>query len=77
MKLGWGAPVSGGPTGTGTAATVVVDPETSIGTIGTDFVGLSFEKTHMMNGSLTSGNAGLIALFWGDLISRKYLPILS
>lgn len=63
MKLGWGTPVSGGPTGTGTAATVVVDPDTSIGTIGTDFVGLSFEKTHMMNGSLTSGNAGLIALF--------------
>jgi hypothetical protein len=63
VKLGWGTPVSGGPTGAGTTATVVVHGDNPVGTIGTDFVGLSFEKTHMMNGSLTSANTGLIGLF--------------
>jgi hypothetical protein len=56
---GWGP---GGPMGTGTPAAVTVDPATTIGTIGPDFVGVSYEKTHIMNGSLTSTNAGLIAL---------------
>jgi hypothetical protein len=49
--------------GTGTAATVTVDPDTTVGTIGADFTGFSFEKTHVMNGSLTSNNTNLIALY--------------
>jgi hypothetical protein len=57
---GWGP---GGPMGTGTPATVTVDPSTTIGTIGPNFLGFSYEKTHIMNGSLTSDNTGLIALY--------------
>jgi hypothetical protein len=60
---GWGTPVTGGPTGTGIAATVTVDPRTTVGTIGADFTGFSSEKTHIMNGSLTSNNTDLIALY--------------
>jgi len=60
---GWGTPVTGGPTGTGIAATVTVDPGTTVGTIGADFTGFSVEKTHIMNGSLTSNNTNLIALY--------------
>ena len=58
---GWGTPVPGGPSGTGTAATVTVDPGTTVGTIGADFTGFSYEKTHIMNGSLASSNTNLIA----------------
>ena len=61
--LGWGTPASGGPTGTGTAAAVTVDPGTTVGTIGADFTGFSYEKTHIMNGSLTSNNMNLIGLY--------------
>jgi hypothetical protein len=61
--VGWGTPVTGGPTGTGTAATVTVDPGTTFGTIGADFIGFSFEKTHLANGSLTSNNTNMIALY--------------
>ena len=61
--IGWGTPVTGGPTGTGTPATVAVEPGTTVGTIGTDFIGFSYEKTHIMNGSLTSNNTNLIALY--------------
>src|SRR5262245_4661491 len=43
--IGWGTPVTGGPTGAGTAATVTVDPGTAVGTIGADFIGFSYEKT--------------------------------
>ena len=60
---GWGTPVTGGPTGTGTPATVTVDLGTTVGTIGADFTGFSYEKTHIMNGSLTSNNTSLIALY--------------
>ena len=60
---GWGTPVTGGPTGTGIPATVTVDPGTTVGTIGADFTGFSVEKTHIMNGSLTSSNTNLIALY--------------
>lgn len=60
---GWGTPVTGGPSGTGTVAMVTVDLGTTIGTIGADFTGFSFEKTHIMNGSLTAANANMIALF--------------
>ncbi|MES1165236.1 MAG: hypothetical protein ABUR63_05735 [Verrucomicrobiota bacterium] len=61
--IGWGTPVPGGPTGAGTAATVTVNAGSTVGTIGPDFTGFSFEKTHFMNGSLTSNNANLIALY--------------
>jgi len=62
---GWGTPVTGGPAGTGTAATatVTVDPSTTVGTIGADFTGFSYEKTHITNGSLTSNNMNLIGLY--------------
>ena len=61
--IGWTTPVPGGPTGVGTIATVTVDTGTTVGTIGPDFAGFSFEKTHLMNGSLTSNNKSLIALY--------------
>jgi len=57
---GWGP---GGPTGTGTPATVTVDPGTTVGMIGADFTGFSYEKTHIMNGSLNSSNTNMIALY--------------
>jgi hypothetical protein len=60
---GWGIPVTGGPMGTGIAATVMVDTSATVGTIGADFTGFSCEKTHIMNGSLTSANTNLIALY--------------
>src|SRR5450432_493384 len=60
---GWGTPVAGGPTGTGVAATVTVAPGTTVGNIGVGFAGFSYEKTHITNGSLTSSNASLIALY--------------
>ena len=59
----WGTPVTGGPAGTGTTATVTVSPSTTVGTIGADYTGFSYEKTHIMNGSLTSNNTNLIALY--------------
>ena len=59
----WGTPVTGGPSGTGTTAAVTVDPSTTVGTIGADFTGFSYEKTHIMNGSLTSNNTNMIALY--------------
>ncbi|MGB8293814.1 MAG: hypothetical protein WCG85_00145, partial [Polyangia bacterium] len=59
-STGWGP---GGPTGTGTPATVTVDTSTTVGMIGADFTGFSYEKTHIMNGSLTSSNANMIALY--------------
>jgi hypothetical protein len=60
---GWGTPVTGGPSGTGTTATVTVNPSSTVGTIGADYTGFSYEKTHIMNGSLTSNNTNLIALY--------------
>jgi hypothetical protein len=42
---------------------VTVDPSTTLGTIGADFAGFSYEKTHIMNGSLTSNNTNMIALY--------------
>jgi hypothetical protein len=59
----WGTPVAGGPTGTGVIATVTVNPSTIIGTIGPGFAGFSYEKTHITNGSLTSTNTSLVALY--------------
>jgi hypothetical protein len=42
---------------------VTVDLGTTVGTIGADFTGFSYEKTHIMNGSLTSSNTNMIALY--------------
>jgi len=55
--------VPGGPAGSGTPATVTVDPGTTVGTIGADFTGFSSEKTHIMDGSLASSNTNLIVLY--------------
>src|SRR5450432_915382 len=60
---GWGTPVAGGPTGTGVTANVTVAAGTTVGNIGVGFAGFSYEKTHITNGSLTSSNASLIALY--------------
>jgi hypothetical protein len=60
---GWGTPVTGGPTGTGATAMVTVNSGTTVGTIGPGFTGFSYEKTHIVNGSLNSTNANLIALY--------------
>ncbi|HJX65217.1 MAG TPA: hypothetical protein VJ860_14845 [Polyangia bacterium] len=60
---GWGTPVPGGPSGSGLAATVTVDSGNTVGTIDADFTGFSLEKTHIMNGSLTSSNTNLVALY--------------
>jgi len=59
----WGTPVAGGPTGTGTTAAVTVNPSTTVGTIGPNFLGFSYEKTHITNDSLNSTNTNLIALY--------------
>jgi hypothetical protein len=59
---GWGTPVSGGPSGTGIAATVTVRSNT-VGKVGPDFVGFSYEKTQMTNASLTSASGPLVALY--------------
>jgi hypothetical protein len=40
-----------------------VSPSTTVGTIGADYAGFSYEKTHIMNGSFTSNNTNLIALY--------------
>ena len=60
---GWGNPVAGGPTGTGVPATVTVSLNNTVGTVGADFVGFSYEKTHLTNGSLNNTNTKLIALY--------------
>lgn len=58
----WGSPAAGAPTGTGSTATVTVDTSRTVGTIGDDFNGFSYEKTQMTNASLTAANKELIAL---------------
>ncbi len=42
---------------------MTVDTNTTVGTIGSDFVGFSYEKTHITNDSLNSTNASLVALY--------------
>ncbi|MGA9654384.1 MAG: hypothetical protein WBV96_10790, partial [Polyangia bacterium] len=60
---GWATPVTGGPTGTGVTATVTVNLDSTVGTIGSDFAGFSYEKSHITNDSLNSTNTNLIALY--------------
>jgi hypothetical protein len=55
--------VAGGPTGTGTTATVTVNPSSTVATIGNDFAGFSYEKSHITNASFISTNASMIALY--------------
>jgi hypothetical protein len=43
--------------------TVTVDPSTVTGHVGPRFVGFSYEKTHLTNGSLSGSNAAMIALY--------------
>jgi hypothetical protein len=42
---------------------VTVNPSTTVGTIGADYSGFSYEKTHIMNGSFTPNNTNMIALY--------------
>ncbi len=46
-----------------TAGTITVNRGTTTGHVGQGFAGLSFEKTHVANGSLTAQNTALINLF--------------
>ncbi|MDP9149841.1 MAG: hypothetical protein M3O36_07895 [Myxococcota bacterium] len=46
-----------------TPATVTLSRGTTVGHVGQGFAGLSFEKTHIANGSLTGQNTALIGLF--------------
>jgi hypothetical protein len=59
----WGTPVSGGPSGSGVTATVTVNLGTTVGAIGPEFGGFSYEKTHITNDSLTATNTKLVALY--------------
>jgi hypothetical protein len=59
----WGTPVAGGPTGMGVTATVTVSPGMTVGNVGSNFVGFSYEKTHITNDSLNSTNKNLVALY--------------
>ncbi len=59
----WGTPTAGGPTGTGLTASVTVDTSTTVGNIGADFIGFSYEKTHITNDSLNSTNTDLVGLY--------------
>jgi hypothetical protein len=43
--------------------TVTVNRGSTVGTVGSGFVGFSYEKTHITNSSLTGSNAPLIALY--------------
>jgi hypothetical protein len=63
MSSEWGTPVAGGPMGTGTSATVTVNPNTTVGTVDPTFVGFSYEKTHITNDSLNSTNTNLVGLY--------------
>jgi hypothetical protein len=71
----WGTPVAGGPTPSGTmvTGTVTVNRGNTVGTIGSGFVGFSYEKTHLTNSSLTASNAPLAALY--NLIGPVVLRI--
>ena len=60
---GWGTPGAGGPTGMGVTATVTVSPGMTVGNVGTDYVGFSYEKTHIKKDSLNSTNKDLVALY--------------
>jgi hypothetical protein len=61
----WGTPVIGGPVPVGNmvTGTVTVDRTTPTGNIGSRFLGFSYEKTHLTNGSLVGSNANMIALY--------------
>lgn len=63
--IDWTNPVAGSPpvTGATATATVMVNRATTVGHVGQGFAGLSLEKTHLANGSLTGQNAPMIALF--------------
>ncbi|MGD0837333.1 MAG: heparinase [Polyangia bacterium] len=45
------------------SATVVVSPSQVLATVGQDFVGLSYEKSHLATGLFNGGNANLVGLF--------------
>ena len=55
------------------AASIVVDPSTTVGTIGPRFAGLSYEKAHLSQGFFTGSNAALISMF--DLLGPSVLRI--
>ncbi len=44
------------------SASITVDSSSSLGNVGGDFVGLSYEKAHLLNGFFRGDNAALIAM---------------
>jgi hypothetical protein len=56
--------VDGGPTFSGPTVngTVTVSPGTVVGHVGPSFVGLSYEKSHLLDGFFSGSNAALIAM---------------
>jgi hypothetical protein len=59
-----------GPT---VAATITVNPATTIGAIGPGFVGLSYEKSHLEDGYFRGDNAALVAMV--DLLGPSVLRV--
>ncbi len=54
-------------------ATITVDPTTPIGAVGPGFVGLSYEKSHLIGGYFRGTNAALIAMV--DLLGPSVLRV--
>lgn len=68
-----GAPDTGDAMGPSVPGTVVVNPATTVGTIGPASAGLSYEKAHMTAGFFTGSNGPLIAMF--NLLGPSVLRI--
>jgi hypothetical protein len=59
--------------GPAVAATITVDPATTVGAIGPGFVGLSYEKSHLEDGYFRGDNAALVAMV--DLLGPSVLRV--
>jgi hypothetical protein len=54
-------------------AAITVDPATTLGAIGPEFVGLSYEKSHLEDGFFRGGNTALVAML--DLLGPSILRV--
>src|SRR5580692_9838207 len=61
----------GADAGPAITAAITVDPATTLGAIGPEFVGLSYEKSHLEDGFFRGGNAALVAML--DLLGPSIL----
>jgi hypothetical protein len=55
--------VAVGETSPPITAAITVDPKKTYGDVGTDFIGLSYEKSHLSTAFFKGGNANLVGLF--------------